>query len=133
MPNSEKPSPYLEQCLDSIYATLLDSSDLHMFYETQTCDEPEESFYDAHEPSSPDTKDLIDTFLDNINYHQLTGKSEYFNTMVFALQTLEKIQNLELIQLNLAWKPLEVIKKTVEATTQWAKKVVKYPIQKHHV
>src|SRR5210317_2194240 len=53
--------------------------------------------------------------------------------MVFALQTLEQIQNLELIQPNLAWKPLEGIKKTLEATAQWAKQVVKYPLQKHHV
>src|SRR5210317_1186406 len=53
--------------------------------------------------------------------------------MVFALQTLEQIQNLELIQPNLAWKALEVIKKTLEATTQWARQVAKYPLQKHHV
>ena len=53
--------------------------------------------------------------------------------MVFALQTLEQIRNLELIQLNLIWKPLEVIKKTLEATTQWARQVIKYTLQKHHV
>ena len=100
---------------------LFDSSDPHRSYDTQTWDEPEETFFDAHEPPSLDTKDLIYTFLDDINYHQLTGKSEHFNTMVFALQTLEQIQNLKMIHLNLAWKPLEVIKKTLEATKNWAR------------
>src|SRR5210317_1412612 len=84
MPISE-PSPYLEQCLDSVSMALLDSSDLHRFYDTRTWDEPEESFHDVHEPPSLDTKNLVDTFLDDINYHQLTGKNECFNTMVFAL------------------------------------------------
>src|SRR5210317_1835488 len=126
-----EPRPYLEQCLDSVSMALFDSSD--QFHDTQTWDELDEHFHDTCEPPSTDTKDLIDTFLDDITYHQLTEKNEYINTMVYALQALEQIQNLELIQLNLAWKPLEVIKKTLEATTQWAKQIVKYPLQKHHV
>src|SRR5210317_254992 len=101
IPISE-PSPYLEQHLDSVSMALFDSSDPHRFSDAQTWDEPEESFYDTHEPPSLDTKYLVDTFLDDINYHQLMGKNKCFNTMVFALQTLEQIQNLELIQLNLA-------------------------------
>src|SRR5210317_1580553 len=83
MPISE-PSPYLEQRLDSVSMALLDLSDLHRFYDTQTWNEPEESFYDAHEPPSLYTKDLVDTFLVDINFHQLMGKNEHFNTMVFA-------------------------------------------------
>src|SRR5210317_2138268 len=53
--------------------------------------------------------------------------------MVYALQTLKQIPNLELIQPNLAWNPFEVIKKTLEATTQWARQVIKHLLQKHHV
>src|SRR5210317_1676739 len=128
-----EPSPYLEQHLDSVSMALFDSSD--QFYDTQTWDELNElePFHDTCEPPSSDPKDIIDNLLDDITYHQLTGKNESFNTMVYALQTLEQIQNLELIQPNLAWKPLEVIKKTLEATTQWSRQIVKYPLKKHHV
>src|SRR5210317_1955681 len=128
-----EPSPYLEQHLDSVSMSLFHSSD--QFYDTQTWDELDEpeSFHDTYDPPFTDPKDLVDTFLDDITYHQLTGKNESFNTMVYAFQTLEQIQNLELIQPNLAWKPLEVIKKTLEATTQWARQIIKYPLQKHHV
>ena len=68
-----------------------------------------------------------------MSYHQLTGKSEQFNTMTYAVQSLEQLQNLEAIQSNLAWKPLEVFKKTLEVTTQWGKQIIKFPLQKHHI
>src|SRR5210317_495160 len=130
IPISE-PSPFSEQHLDSVSMALFDLSD--QFYDTQTWDELDEPFHNTCEHPSTDTKDLVDTFLDDITYHQLTGKNESFYTMVYALQTLEQFQDLELIQPNLAWKLLEVIKRTLEATTQWARQDIKYPLQKHHV
>src|SRR5210317_2634688 len=78
---SEEPSPYLEKNLDSISTGLFDQSYLHEFYDVQTWNEskePDESFYDALEPSSQEPKDLVNAFLYDLNYHQLTGKNEKF-------------------------------------------------------
>ena len=65
-------------------------------------DDTDEIFYDAID-KEPDFKTQINTFVNDMTYHQLTGKSQTFNIMVFALQSLEKLQNLEAILPNLAW------------------------------
>jgi len=74
----------------------------------------------------------INSFLSDLDYNQLTGKSQSFDTLVCALSTVEKLQQVELLQPRLAWKPLEVIKKTLENTTQWGRPVMHYPMRKHH-
>ena len=66
----------------------------------------------------PENKQVsVDDFLEDLTYHQLTGKSEPFSTLICAIQTIEQLQNLEAIQPNLAWKPLEVIRRTLDVTT----------------
>src|SRR5210317_1133626 len=79
---SEEPSPYLEKNLDSISTGIFDQSDLHEFYEVKAWNEtkePDESFYDAFAPSSQEPDGLVNVFLDDLNYHQLTGKNKKFN------------------------------------------------------
>ena len=75
----------------------------------------------------------VDEFLADIEYSALTGHNEIFNTLSCALSAVERIQRLENLQPKLAWKPLEVIKKTLENTTQWARTIAQYPMKKHHV
>ena len=60
----------------------------------------------------------VNNLLSDLDYKQLTGNSEVFNTLAHALTTVEKLQKIEAIQPRLAWKPIEVIKKTLENTTQ---------------
>ena len=40
---------------------------------------------------------------------------------------------MEALQPRLAWKPIDVIKKTLENTTQWGKMITQYPMKKHHI
>ena len=42
-------------------------------------------------------------------------------------------RKLEALQPSLAWKPLNIIKKTLENTTQWGRMICQYPLKKHHV
>ena len=76
-------------------------------------------------------KTSMKCFLSGLDYNQLIGNSETFNTLTYALTTVEKIQRIEAIQPCLAWKPLEVIKKTIENTTQWGRLIAQYPLKKH--
>ena len=62
---------------------------------------------------------MVDSFLQEIDDYPLMAKSETFNTLIHVVTTIEQLQNLEEIQPGLAWKPLEVIKKTLEATPHW--------------
>ena len=46
---------------------------------------------------------------------------------------MDRLQDLEALQPQLAWKPLQVIKKTLEATTQWATNICSYPLKDHNI
>jgi len=74
----------------------------------------------------------INTFLSDIEHSHLIGKNESFDSLACALSTVEQLQKLEALQPKLAWKPLEVIKKTLESTTQWGKQIMQFPMKKHH-
>ena len=75
----------------------------------------------------------VNALLSDLDYNLLVGKSETFNTLTCALTTVEKMQRIETLQPRLAWKPLEVIKRTLENTTQWGRVISQYPMKKHHV
>ena len=92
----------------------------------------------------------IDVMLDDIDYYKLTGHTIKFDTFVHAVSTVqqlhnftihdanavsavEKTQKLEELQPHFAWKPLEVIKRTLAKTTQYARTIAQYPLQKHHI
>ena len=65
---------------------------------------------------------VVDQYLDDMSYDELIGKHKSFQALAYVITTVNKLQDLEKLQLQLAWKPLEVIQKTLEATTQWAQK-----------
>ena len=67
-----------------------------------------------------------------MSYDELIGKHKSFQTLVYAIATVDKLQDLEELQPKLAWKPLEVIKKTLQVTTQWATNICSYPLKDHH-
>ena len=73
----------------------------------------------------------VHEFLADMTFQELTGKNETFNTLVCAISAVEKIQRLESLQPKLAWKPLEIIKHTLENTTQFARVIARYPMTTH--
>ena len=75
---------------------------------------------------------MVGAFLSDMDYENATGRSESFNTLVHAMWTMEKLQKLEQLQPHLAWKPLQIIERTLEATTQWAKPTIHFPLKDHH-
>ena len=78
------------------------------------------------------SQEVADTFLDDFVNYELTGHHEELDTLVCTISTLEKMQKLEAIQPNLAWKPLDIIQRTLENTTQYAHTVSHYPMIDHH-
>ena len=55
-------------------------------------------------------QDIVDDWLESLSYDELIGYHTSFETLAFAITTVDKIQDLEELQPKLAWKPLEVIK-----------------------
>ena len=47
----------------------------------------------------------VNNCLDGMNWNQLIGKQETFNTLAYAISASKKFQRLEELQPNLAWKP----------------------------
>ena len=70
----------------------------------------------------------VDEMLNALDWAQLIGEHEPFSTLACAVTTSQKYHKLELLQPMLLFKPIEVIKKTLEATTQWATAIVTYPL-----
>ena len=64
------------------------------------------------------TSAAVDAMLGNMDQEELVGRHETFDTLVYAVSTIQKLQRLEEYRPALAWKPLEVIQKTLEVTTQ---------------
>ena len=62
--------------------------------------------------------DVVDDLLNNMDWSELTGKYESYSSLICAVSISSKFQRLEEIQPMLEWKPLEVIKITLEVTTQ---------------
>ena len=71
--------------------------------------------------------------MEDIDYSKLVGQQQTHDAMAMALSAVEKFHKLEALQPCLAWKPLDIIQKTIENTTQWGKAIAQCPMQKHHV
>ena len=123
------------QWLDSDYCVDL-SEDINLCTVKTNGDEEDSDSEDDDLPElipRDTTEDEEDSFLADMTWHQLTGKDQTFNSLAYVMHSLDKVHNYERLQPKLAWKPLEVIKRTLEATTQWGRQVIKFPLQKHHV
>ena len=62
--------------------------------------------------------DKVDDWLAKQGYYEITGKSQPFDTIAAAISTSKNLHEIEKIQPNLAWKPLEIIRRTLDNTTQ---------------
>ena len=82
--------------------------------------------------SEGDDHDEIDGILRDMDYFELTGKSETFDTFACAVSTVEKLHNLKHVQPKLAWKPLRIIEETLKNTTQFARTIAQFPMKDHH-
>lgn len=60
----------------------------------------------------------LNAFLSEIDYDTLTAKNQSFNTFAYDVSTVERIHQLEVLQPKFAWKPIDIIKETLENTTQ---------------
>ena len=78
-------------------------------------------------------QDIVDEWLESVSYDELIGNHTAFEPLAFAISTVDKLQQLEELQPKLAQKPLHIIRKTLEATTQWAITKIYFPLKKHHV
>ena len=76
---------------------------------------------------------VVDQYLSDMSYDELIGKHKSFQTLAYAITTVNRLQDLEQLQPQLAWKPLEVIRKKIDATTQWAQNICSYPLKDHHI
>ena len=56
---------------------------------------------------------VVDAMLLDLDWEELVGHHEPFNTICFRLSTIQKFQRFENLQPALAWKPSEVIKQTL--------------------
>ena len=78
-------------------------------------------------------QDNVDDWLESLSYDEPIGYHTSFETLAFTITTVNKIQNLEALQPKLAWKPLEVIKRTLEATIQWTVIKTYFHMRRHHI
>ena len=76
------------------------------------------------------TDTAVNAMLGNMDWNELVGRHMPFDTLCFGISTVQKLQRLEELQPALAWKPLEVIKRTLDATTQWATQKYQFPMKK---
>ena len=73
----------------------------------------------------------VDRMLDNMDDKELYGINEPFDTFAYAVRVSEKVEDLRKLQPYLGYRPIEVIRKTLQNTTQLAMNVVKYPMKRH--
>ena len=64
--------------------------------------------------------DKMDDWLAEQGYYEITGKSQSFDTIAAAISISKNLHEIEKIQPNLAWKPLEIICCTLDNMTQGA-------------
>ena len=124
---------------------------VHLTIDSQIIGHKEKGRHVCHVQSTE-----VSEFLNELDYHMLVGKQESFDTLSAAINTTQRLERieqhlnipaqvwqaqthiedhlkLEALQPRLAWKPLHVIKKTLENTTQWGRMLCQYPMKKHHV
>ena len=69
--------------------------------------------------------------LDSMDDSELYGMNEPFDTLAYAVQVSEEVDDLKNLQPYPGYRPLEIIRKTLQNTTQLAMNIVGYPMKKH--
>jgi hypothetical protein len=60
----------------------------------------------------------VDQFLDSMDDQELLGYNEPFDTYAFGMRTAATLKNAEKLQPYLGYRPLEIVRRTIENTTQ---------------
>jgi hypothetical protein len=74
---------------------------------------------------------VVDNFLDEMDDDELVGMNEPFDTYAFGLRTAATLQNAKKLQPFLGYRPLEVIRRTIETTTQLGATVNYHNLKAH--
>ena len=72
-----------------------------------------------------------DEFIEKLPYRELVGYSERMDTYAFGVRAASRFQKAEELQPYLGFRPLEVIRRTLENSTQLASQHQLWPIKKH--
>ena len=123
----DKEDLYFFDAMDKIEPAKTDKV-LHLTKDYQTIAQDEKE-----RKTSFINKELIDEVSIDINYYESTGHNEKFNPLIYAISAVERLQKLEDTRPHLAWKPINIIEKMLEKTTQLARTITQYPMQKHHI
>ena len=78
------------------------------------------------------TDTVVNAMLGDMDWSELVGQHMPFDTLCFGTSAVQKLQRLEELQPALAWKPLEVIKQTLDAAAQWATQKHQFSMKNHH-
>ena len=127
------------------YAPHLDATDGYFFDSTDSIHNSPMFGWAFHlkidyQTSSPGTVvddsflrgDQIEEFLHGQSTDQLFGRGDAFDTLSYAVESsLQHLCDLEGYQPYLAYKPIEVIKRTLDNTTQLNKIEWRYPLRRH--
>jgi hypothetical protein len=108
---------------DDIPESEVTGTALHACWDYDLLQQPQEP-QESHE-------DMVDNFLDELDDAELLGHCEPFDTYAFALRTAMSYKEAEDLQPYLAWRPLEVIRKTIEHTTSLAQVEHHLPMKRH--
>ena len=75
----------------------------------------------------------IDTALNDLSAEELMGRNESFDSLTYVVKASHKLKkdHLEDIEPYLGYQPLEVIRHTLENTTQLANSILQSPMKRH--
>jgi hypothetical protein len=74
---------------------------------------------------------VVDQFLSDLDDEELLGMNEPFDSFAFGMRTAATLQNAERLQPYLGYRPLEVIRRTIETTTQLGATVNYHNLKAH--
>ena len=74
----------------------------------------------------------VDGFLEDMDWKELLGYNEPMDTAAFAVRSVRaSMEDAAKLQPYLGWRPLEVVRRTLENTTQLAHQLISTPMKDH--
>ena len=98
-----------------------DGDDVLWFDASDTEEESYDEFLDAH--------DGYVLAQDDVNSYRSLNQAK---VSIFGISSAKKPFDYESIRKFFGWRPVEVVKHTIQATTQYAKNVIRLPLRKHY-
>src|SRR5687768_3096974 len=99
---------------------------------------PEHQEFSHDETRSQDSQEEPQPpIFDLVKFDFVHSKEPMIETQVFATSTWHRVihQNIDPMQLRpyLGWRPLSVVKRTLENTTQMARMIIRHPLRRHKI